>query len=271
MEDYYRILGVQPTASAAEIKRAYRKKAKLLHPDVAGSDNSVEAEEQFRLLQKAYEILSDMHQRSMFDESFAVHSRYEAGRRSENTFNYRAWLAARTDEESRCKLIFFDLMHDREDDAVVLFKKMNTEVAGFSLSHWFTREDFMDYGFILSEELVLRAEYYDAILLLEQIIKMERSYAYFKHFFPEVMSLARDVLRRQLAGSVPDELALDAWERALELGFEKKDEACFLLKMAETYDRMGDSRTARICLQEAVRLDRSMHVPRALKGMLTAL
>lgn len=268
MEDYYRVLGVQPTATAAEIKRAYRKKAKLLHPDVAASSDSVAAEEQFRLLQKAYEILSDMHQRSMFDESFALHTRYDTNRRSEETFNYRNWLAARTDEESRCKLIFFDLMHNREDDAVVLFKKMNTEVAGFSLSHWFTREDFMDYGFILSEELVLRGEYYDAILLLEQIIKMEHSYEYFKHFFPEVMNLTRDVLRRQLSGSVPDELALDAWERALELGFEKKDEACFLLRMAETYLRMGDSRTARICIQEAVKLDRAMHVPHALKGLL---
>lgn len=268
MEDYYRVLGVPPTATAAEIKRAYRKKAKLIHPDVAESAADGASEEQFRLLQKAYEVLSDIHQRSMFDESFAVHSRYEAGRRGEHTFNYRNWLSARTDEESRCKLIFFDLMHEREDDAVALFKKMNTEVAGFSLSHWFTREDFMDYGFILSEELVFRGEYYDAILLLEQIIRMEQSYAYFKHFFPEVMSLARDVLRRQLAGSVPDELALDAWERALELGFGKKDEASFLLRMAETYDRMGDSRTARICLQEAVKLDRSMHVPHALKGML---
>lgn len=268
MEDYYRVLGVQPTATAAEIKRAYRKKAKLLHPDVA--DSSTEAEEQFRLLQKAYEILSDMHQRSMFDESFALHTRYDTNRRSEDTFNYRNWLTARIDEESRCKLIFFDLMHHREDDAVSLFKKMNTEVAGFSLAHWFTREDFMDYGFILSEELILRGEYYDAILLLEQIIKMERSYGYFKHFFPEVMSLARDVLRRQLSGSVPDELALDAWERALELGFEKKDEACFLLRMAETYMRIGDSRTARICLQEAVKLDHSMHVPHALKGMLVS-
>lgn len=270
MEDYYSVLGVAPTASAAEIKRAYRKKAKLLHPDIAGTGDDGEAEAQFRLLQKAYEVLSDMHQRSMFDESFSQHMRYETGRRSEDTFNYRTWLSARTDEESRSKLIFFDLMHNREDDAVSLFKKMNTEVAGFRLSNWFTREDFMDYGFILSEELVLRGEYYDAILLLEQIIKMEHSYEYFRHFFPEVMNLARDVLRRQLAGSVPDELALDAWERALELGFEKKDEACFLLRMAETYDRMGDSRTARICLQEAVKLDRSMHVPNALKGMLVS-
>ena len=230
MEDYYKILGVKPHASAAEIKHAYRKKAKKLHPDV--SDSS-ESQEEFQRLKKAYEILSDMHQKTLFDESFEAHMRYERGRRSEHTFDYRNWLAARKDEESRCKLVLFDLMHNQEDKAVELFKTLNTEIPHFSMSKWFTREDFMDYGFILSEELVIRGEYYDAILLLEQIIKMEQTFAYFKHFFPEVQALAKDVLRRHLQGSVPDELALDAWERALELGFPKKDEAYFLLKMAE--------------------------------------
>ena len=47
--------------------------------------------------------------------------------------------------------------------------------ADFSLKKWFTREDFMDYGYILAEELVIRGEYYDAFILLEQIIKMEYS------------------------------------------------------------------------------------------------
>ena len=264
MEDYYKVLGVAPTASAAEIKRAYRRKAKLLHPDVA-EQQDVKA---FQLLTTAYEVLSDIHQRSLFNERFAAEMRYQESRRYEKTFNYREWLAARTDEESRCQLIFFDLMHHREDDAVALYKKMNTEIPSFSLSYWFTREDFMDYGFILAEELVFRAEYYDAVLLLEQIIKMEYSYSYFRHFFPEVLALARDVLRRHLEGSVSDELALDAWERALELGFGKKDESYFLMRMAEAYMRLGDSHTAGICLNEAVRLDSSARVPLLLRKLI---
>lgn len=263
MEDYYKILGVPPTASAAEIKRAYRQKAKLLHPDV--SDKA--SEEAFHALTQAYEVLSDIHQRSMFNERYAADQRYQESRRREKSFNYREWLAARTDEESRCQLIFFDLMHGREDDAVALYKKMNMEKADFRLSYWFTREDFMDYGFILAEELVFRAEYYDAVILLEQIIKMEYSYSYFRHFFPEVLALARDVLRRHLEGSVSDELALDAWERALELQLGRKDESYFLMRMAEVYLRMGDSRTASICLEEAVKLDSSARIPQALKSL----
>ncbi|MBQ0052353.1 MAG: J domain-containing protein [Treponema sp.] len=250
MEDCYKILGVRHDATAAEIKRAYRLKAKQLHPD-ATQDS--ETTEEFRKLVKAYEILSDVKQRSLFDESFFT--RYASKtHRSTDSFDYRKWLEVRNDEESRAKLIFFDLMHNREDDAVAEFKKMSMEHAGFRLAKWFTREDFMDYGFILCEELVLRQEYYDAFMLLEQIIRMEYSYEYFRLFFPEVMDLARSVLRNHLEGKISDELALDCWERALDLKFGNSDDAFFLRKMAAAYTRMGDKATARVCEEAASRM-----------------
>jgi hypothetical protein len=160
----------------------------------------------------------------------------------------------REDEESRSKLIFFDLMHGREDEAVEEFKRMSMNHSSFRLAKWFTREDFMDYGFILCEELILRQEFYDAFILLEQIIRMEYSYSYFRLFFPEVLDLARNVLKFHIEGKIPDELALDCWERALELGFGKSDDAFFLRRMAFTYRKMGDEATARICEEEAMRL-----------------
>ncbi|HPX27103.1 MAG TPA: J domain-containing protein [Treponemataceae bacterium] len=265
MQDYYKILGVSPKASASEIKRAFRAKVKTLHPDLSSSAQDTE---QFNLLMTAYELLSDVHQRSIFDTSFAAFNRYTTTRHSDHSFNYREWLAQRTDEESRCKLVIFDLMHHREDDAVKEFKKLNTESVTFSLSKWFTREDFMDYGFILAEELVLRQEYYDAVMLLEQIITMEYSCAYFKHFFPEVLIFTKDILRRRIAGYIPDELAIDAFERALDLRFGKKDDAYFLLKMAECYIRLGDAHTAQICLSEAKKMDSTLHIPKFLKSFL---
>ena len=249
MENCYQILGVKPEASASEIRRAYRNKVKELHPDKTGDPATAEA---FNRVVRAYEVLSDARSRSIFDSSFFTS--FHAKRQSKDSFDYREWLLNRTDEESRSKLIFFDLMHNREDDAVAEFKRMSMNHSDFTLKKWFTREDFMDYGFILCEELVIRREYYDAIILLEQIIRMEYSYSYFRLFFPEVLSLARNIFRNHIEGCMNDELALDAWERALELGFSVQDDAFFLRKMGEAYRRLGDEHTAVICIREAERM-----------------
>lgn len=262
MDNCYKILGVHPTASVAEIKRAFRQKAKELHPDTG----DVQESEDFHRLIQAYEILSDYHRRSMFDLSQATHQK--AQRKHGNSFDFREWLLSRQDPESRARLIFFDLMHGREDQAVAEYIHMTTESTSFSLVDWFTREDFMDYGFILCEELVLRSKFYDAALLINRIIAMEQSYAYFRHFFPEVVILARNLWYNQLEGSVSDELALDAWEGALELALSAKDDAALLVRMTGAYFRMNDIYTARVCLEEALRQDGKVKVSNQLKKSL---
>ncbi|HEY4221931.1 MAG TPA: J domain-containing protein [Myxococcota bacterium] len=63
--DYYKALGVSKGASDAEIKRAYRKLARQLHPDVTGDDPK--STERFKMITEAYEVLSDPKRRRTYD------------------------------------------------------------------------------------------------------------------------------------------------------------------------------------------------------------
>jgi curved DNA-binding protein len=65
-KDYYEILGVPRTASDTEIKKAFRKLAREHHPDVA--KNKKQAEEKFKEINEAYEVLGDPAKRKKYDE-----------------------------------------------------------------------------------------------------------------------------------------------------------------------------------------------------------
>ncbi len=65
-EDYYKLLGVDRGASVEDIRKAYRRLARKYHPDLNPGDKS--AEERFKKVQEAYDVLSDPQKRQMFDQ-----------------------------------------------------------------------------------------------------------------------------------------------------------------------------------------------------------
>ena len=76
-KDYYKILGVPRTADEKEIKSAYRKLARKHHPDVNPNDKS--AEEKFKDISEAYEVLSDPKKRSQYDNFGEEWKSYSSG------------------------------------------------------------------------------------------------------------------------------------------------------------------------------------------------
>src|SRR5712672_886201 len=64
--EYYETLGVPRTADAEEIRKSYRKLARKYHPDLNPGDKS--AEDRFKNVQEAYDILSDSKKREMYDQ-----------------------------------------------------------------------------------------------------------------------------------------------------------------------------------------------------------
>src|SRR5580693_1575371 len=64
--EYYETLGVPKKASADDIRKAYRKLARKYHPDLNPGDKS--AEDRFKNVQEAYDVLSDSKKKSMYDQ-----------------------------------------------------------------------------------------------------------------------------------------------------------------------------------------------------------
>eukprot|EP00928_Gymnodinium_smaydae_P027317 TRINITY_DN21168_c0_g1_i1.p1 TRINITY_DN21168_c0_g1~~TRINITY_DN21168_c0_g1_i1.p1 ORF type:complete len:221 (-),score=35.88 TRINITY_DN21168_c0_g1_i1:58-720(-) len=67
MANYYEVLGADPEATPAEIKRAYRQAARHSHPDKAGPQDKERAEKLFKLVSEAYQVLNDERQRQAYD------------------------------------------------------------------------------------------------------------------------------------------------------------------------------------------------------------
>ncbi|MFP4638014.1 MAG: J domain-containing protein [Spirochaetaceae bacterium] len=245
MQTYYDILGVDTSSSHEEIKKAFRRKVKALHPDVSRSERDVT---HIHMLLQAYETLGDPLRRADYDRThFIIRDRYR--------FDYREFLKRRPDDSaSQAKLIFFDLLHSRNDEALEVFEERFLGLPD-RLEPFMDREDFMDCSFLLAEEYERLGEYLPAYRLLARVAEMEREKPYFKHFFPEVVHRLRLLVAVKMIGRVANHRVIACLERLIAIGMPRKESAFFFKKAAELYLEEDDVETAGQCLEQGLALD----------------
>jgi len=91
-KDYYEILGVAPTAEKKVIQQTFRQLARKHHPDV--NPGNKDAEEKFKTINEAYQVLSDVKQRKKYDELRAQYQQWQkTGGQQQQDFDWQNWSA----------------------------------------------------------------------------------------------------------------------------------------------------------------------------------
>ena len=98
-KDYYKDLGVEKTATSAEIKKAYRRLAVKYHPDKNSGDKS--AEERFKVISEANDVLSDPAKRKKYDQFGADWKHYEAAGAQPGGFDWSKYTGGRGEQTHR--------------------------------------------------------------------------------------------------------------------------------------------------------------------------
>lgn len=93
-KDYYEILGVAPTADKKVIQQTFRQLARKHHPDV--NPGNKDAEEKFKTINEAYQVLSDAKQRKKYDQLRAQYQQWQqTGGQQRQDFDWQNWSASR--------------------------------------------------------------------------------------------------------------------------------------------------------------------------------
>ena len=154
MTDYYKVLGIKRSASKSEVKSAYRKLARLRHPDVNGG--SERAAREFALLSKAYKVLMDPEERIYHDQQLNAVS--DSGYSILHSTNRHAQRARNIAVQARWDRIVDEVLeHDRKESRErqrVVFTTVSLFLSTFFVAmlrpHWWENFNYVGRAVVLT-------------------------------------------------------------------------------------------------------------------------
>ncbi|MCX7025838.1 MAG: DnaJ domain-containing protein [Spirochaetes bacterium] len=251
MKDYYAILGVKREAGTREIKSAFRRKAKDLHPDLAPEPaGEKKPGDAMLLLLEAYRVLADPERRHSYDDEMKRRGRTPDTR---STFDYRAWLKERQDDiEYQAKLVFYDLLHDLDDEALETYEKLRSREDG-RLERFFERAEAVDAEFCIAELYERNEAYGTAFAIYLRLMKMEREKPVFGYFFEVVLGYFKRLVLEKFAADIDEDEYLAVLDEAADAVPLDSLKAAFMKRKAELLWKRGDRFGAEHAISEAVR------------------
>jgi len=105
--DYYQVLGLERSASADDVRKAYRKLAMQYHPDRNAGDKG--AEERFKDINEAYQVLSDTQKRARYDQLGSAYSNWQQRGGTPGDFDWSQWVTGQQGSPGNVHVEYGDL------------------------------------------------------------------------------------------------------------------------------------------------------------------
>jgi curved DNA-binding protein CbpA len=243
--DYYGVLGIEPTASAEEIRRSYKRLVLQCHPD-KNPGNRAWAEKRIRELIQAFEVLGSEDRREVFDRHRRVRGKRS---KADVPFFFRS-----QGPRARSRLILHHLLNRHCDQAVDLLLEMERDYGNEFLHDHLDTRDYLDCLFLLGEYHLAQRDYQEAARRFMSFYQHERASRFPRHYFEEVVRQLKDLYLRKLPRVLKPVLLVGYLIEAAHFALSPREELLRLRKLAEAQALSGAHEAARRSLAQMQRL-----------------
>lgn len=246
MKNPWEVLEVKVGASKEEIRKAFRAKIKQVHPDKTPMSENA-ARETAQLIEAYKTLLSD--------------NIYFTTQKPFKEFNYREFLLERNDFRSKAKLVLYDLLKNREEEAINLFLETNLLCPSFLLKY-LDRDDSLDAIYLLANAFRERQDFWHALDLLILLGEEEERKPFFRLFYIEIQYLIRVILTHDVIHLWDPAEQIFQIKRALPLISDSYERSRLIEAVAKIYVNAGHYQSAESWLykfQEAHPEDKSIN------------